>query len=113
MFAIQAGTRQFSGYRIASSGGQMPSRHSRRRPIRQIARKGQDRMNLFTKRRRRKKAASYSALRAGFVSECDRRHIPNGAVRAVTRHTSEAMLAVYDRPGELFSGSAGAYFEGV
>ena len=47
------------------------------------------------------------------VSECDRRHIPNGAVRAVTRHTSNAMLAVYDRPGELFSGSAGAYFEGV
>ena len=59
--------------------------------------------------------AGYSAhsLRAGFVSECDRRHIPNGAVRAVTRHTSDAMLAVYDRPGELFSGSAGAYFEGV
>jgi len=57
----------------------------------------------------------YSAhsLRAGFVSECDRRHIPNGAVRAVTRHASDAMLAVYDRPGELFSGSAGAYFEGV
>ena len=59
--------------------------------------------------------AGYSAhsLRAGFVSECDRRHIPSGAVRAVTRHTSDAMLAVYDRPGELFSGSAGAYFEGV
>ncbi len=59
--------------------------------------------------------SGYSAhsLRAGFVSECDRRHIPNGAVRAVTRHTSDAMLAVYDRPGELFSGSAGAYFEGV
>ena len=60
-------------------------------------------------------ASGYSAhsLRAGFVSECDRRHIPNGAVRAVTRHASDAMLAVYDRPGELFSGSAGAYFEGV
>jgi len=59
--------------------------------------------------------SGYSAhsLRSGFVSECDRRHIPNGAVRAVTRHTSDAMLAVYDRPGELFSGSAGAYFEGV
>ena len=25
----------------------------------------------------------------------------------------DAMLAVYDRPGELFSGSAGVYFEGV
>jgi len=55
----------------------------------------------------------------GWWSQCrggvegDRRHIPNGAVRAVTRHTSDAMLAVYDRPGELFSGSAGAYFEGV
>ena len=59
--------------------------------------------------------AEYSAhsLRAGFVSECDRRHIPSGAVRAVTRHTSEAMLNVYERPGELFDGSAGAYFEGV
>ena len=36
--------------------------------------------------------SGYSAhsLRAGFVSECDRRHIPNGAVRAVTRHTSDA-----------------------
>jgi integrase len=59
--------------------------------------------------------SGYSAhsLRAGFVSECDRRGIHSGAVRAVTRHTSDAMLAVYDRPGELFSGSAGAYFEGV
>ncbi len=37
--------------------------------------------------------SGYSAhsLRAGFVSECDRRHIPNGAVRAVTRHTSDAL----------------------
>jgi len=33
------------------------------------------------------------SLRSGFVSECDRRHIPNG-VRAVTRHTSDAMLVL-------------------
>lgn len=59
--------------------------------------------------------SGYSAhsLRSGFVSECSRRHVPTGAVRAVTRHQSEAMLSVYDRPGELFAGSAGAYFEGV
>ncbi len=51
------------------------------------------------------------SLRAGFVSECDRRRIPSGAVRAVTGHTSDAMLSVYSRPGDLFDGSAGAYFD--
>lgn len=57
----------------------------------------------------------YSAhsLRSGFVSECDRRHIPSAAVRAVTRHTTDAMLNVYERPGRLFSDSAGAFFEDV
>ncbi len=35
------------------------------------------------------------------------------AVSAMDYVASDAMLAVYDRPGELFSGSAGAYFEGV
>lgn len=58
-------------------------------------------------------AGGYSAhsLRAGFVSECDRRHIPAGAVRAVTGHQTEAMLSVYSRPGQTFADSAGAYFE--
>jgi len=55
----------------------------------------------------------YSAhsLRAGFVSECDRRGIPTGAVRAVTGHKSEAMLSAYSRPAKTFADSAGAYFE--
>ncbi len=57
--------------------------------------------------------ADYSAhsLRAGFVSECDRRGIPTGAVRAVTGHKSEAMLSVYSRPAKTFADSAGAYFD--
>jgi len=52
------------------------------------------------------------SLRAGFVSECDRRRIPTAAVRAVTGHTSEQMLSSYARPGQLFDHSAGAYFNG-
>ena len=55
----------------------------------------------------------YSAhsLRAGFVSECDRRGIGSSAVRVVTGHQSDAMLAVYTRPGDLFASSAGAHFD--
>jgi integrase len=57
--------------------------------------------------------AGYSAhsLRAGFVSECDRRRVPTSAVRAVTGHSSDSMLSVYSRPGDLFDGSAGAWFD--
>lgn len=59
--------------------------------------------------------AGYSAhsLRSGFVSECDRRQVPTAAVRHVTGHTSDQMLSVYARPGQLFRDSAGAFFEGV
>lgn len=53
---------------------------------------------------------SAHSLRSGFVSECDRRRIPTAAVRAVTGHTSEAMLSSYARPGALFDSSAGAFF---
>ncbi len=58
--------------------------------------------------------AGYSghSLRAGFVSEADRRGIPSSAVRVVTGHASDVMLAVYQRPRALFESSAGAYFEG-
>jgi len=57
--------------------------------------------------------AHYSAhsLRAGFVSECDRRGIGSSAVRVVTGHQSDAMLATYTRPRSLFESSAGAMFE--
>ena len=57
----------------------------------------------------------YSAhsLRTGFVSECDRRHVPSAAVRTVTGHQTDAMLNSYSRPGQLFADFAGAYFEGV
>lgn len=50
------------------------------------------------------------SLRAGFVSECDRRGIPSMAVRMITGHKSDAMLSVYNRPRDLFESSAGAYF---
>ena len=50
------------------------------------------------------------SLRAGFVSECDRRGISTSAVRIVTGHQSDAMLSVYTRPRALFESSAGAYF---
>jgi site-specific recombinase XerD len=55
----------------------------------------------------------YSAhsLRAGFVSECDRRRIATSAVRLVTGHTSDQMLNSYQRPGELFDSSAGHFFD--
>lgn len=55
----------------------------------------------------------YSAhsLRSGFVSECDRRGIPAGAVRTTTGHQSDAMLNSYSRPGQLFRDSAGNFFD--
>lgn len=57
--------------------------------------------------------AGYSAhsLRAGFVSECDRRAIASSAVRLTTGHQSDAMLATYTRPRTLFESAAGAYFD--
>lgn len=57
--------------------------------------------------------AAYSghSLRAGFVSECDRRGIGTSAVRLVTGHQSDVMLSVYTRPRSLFESSAGAFFE--
>jgi hypothetical protein len=51
------------------------------------------------------------SLRAGFVSECDRRGIASTAVRVVTGHQTEAMLSVYTRPRSLFESSAGAFFD--
>jgi integrase len=51
------------------------------------------------------------SLRAGFVSECDRRGISSSAVRIVTGHQSDAMLSVYTRPRSLFESSAGAFFD--
>jgi integrase len=56
----------------------------------------------------------YSAhsLRAGFVSECDRRGILSSAVRLVTGHATDAMLSTYTRPRSLFKSSAGAFFDG-
>jgi site-specific recombinase XerD len=56
-------------------------------------------------------AFSGHSLRAGFVSECDRRGITTSAVRLVTGHQSDAMLSVYTRPTSLFDSSAGAYFD--
>ncbi len=50
------------------------------------------------------------SLRAGFVSECDRRGITTAAVRLVTGHQSDVMLSVYTRPRSLFDSSAGAFF---
>jgi len=57
--------------------------------------------------------ADYSghSLRAGFVSECDRRGITSSAVRVVTGHQSDVMLNVYTRPRSLFESSAGAFFD--
>lgn len=59
--------------------------------------------------------AGYSghSLRAGFVSECDRRGISTTATRMVTGHASDAMLSVYARPRSLFDQSAGALFNDV
>ncbi len=56
-------------------------------------------------------AYSGHSLRAGFVSECDRRGITSSAVRLVTGHQSDAMLNVYTRPRSLFEFSAGAFFD--
>jgi len=53
------------------------------------------------------------SLRAGFVSECDRRGISTTAVRLVTGHQSDQMLSVYTRPRSLFDQSAGAFFDAV
>ena len=53
------------------------------------------------------------SLRAGFVSECDRRGITTAAVRLVTGHQSDVMLSVYTRPRSLFDSSAGAFFDPV
>ncbi len=55
--------------------------------------------------------ASYSAhsLRSGFVSTMDDHGVPRAAIRAVTRHKSDAMLSSYARPDQLLRDSAGAY----
>ncbi len=50
------------------------------------------------------------SLRAGFVSECDRRGVPDSAVMRTTGHKTVAMLDVYTRPRALFEGSAATYF---
>jgi integrase len=50
------------------------------------------------------------SLRAGFVSECDRRGVPDSAVMRTTGHKTVAMLDVYSRPRALFEGSAATYF---
>ncbi len=55
--------------------------------------------------------APYSAhsLRSGFVSTMDDHGVPRAAIRAVTRHKSDAMLSSYARPDQLLRDSAGAY----
>jgi integrase len=53
------------------------------------------------------------SLRAGFVSECDRRGVPDSAVMRTTGHRTAAMLDVYSRPRALFDGSAASYFSEV
>jgi integrase len=50
------------------------------------------------------------SLRAGFVSECDRRGVPDSAVMRTTGHKTVAMLDVYSRPRALFDGAVGNYF---
>ncbi|OFW52429.1 MAG: hypothetical protein A2V75_09405 [Actinobacteria bacterium RBG_16_70_17] len=59
--------------------------------------------------------AGYSghSLRAGLVSECDRRRISTTDARMVTGHASDAMLNVYPTPRSLFDQSAGALFDDV
>jgi integrase len=57
------------------------------------------------------KGISAHSLRAGFVSECDRRGVPTSAVRLVTGHQSDQMLNSYQRPRSLFESSAGAFFD--
>ncbi len=56
--------------------------------------------------------STYSAhsLRAGHVSESDRRGIPSSAVRLTTHHQSDAMLSTYTRPRSLFEASSGRWF---
>ena len=56
------------------------------------------------------KAVAGHSLRAGFVSECDRRGVPDSAVMRTTGHKTVAMLDVYSRPRALFDGSAASYF---
>jgi integrase len=51
------------------------------------------------------------SLRAGFVSECDRRGVPDSAVMRTTGHKTVAMLDVYSRPRALFEGAAATYFD--
>ena len=53
------------------------------------------------------------SLRAGWISECSKRKIPKMAIRAVTGHSSDAMVDLYGRTSELFEQSAGAYFTDV
>lgn len=55
--------------------------------------------------------AKYSAhsLRSGFVSTMDEHDVPRAAIRAVTRHKSEAVMDSYGRPDRLLRDSAGAW----
>lgn len=53
------------------------------------------------------------SLRSGFVSECDRRGVPDAAVMRTTGHRTAAMLDVYTRPRAIFEGSAPTYFDEV
>lgn len=53
------------------------------------------------------------SLRAGFVSECDRRGVPDSAVMRVTGHRTVAMLDTYTRPRALFDGAAASFFDEV
>jgi integrase len=50
------------------------------------------------------------SLRSGFVSECDRRGVPDSAVMRTTGHRTVAMLEVYNRPRAPFDGAAASYF---
>ena len=50
------------------------------------------------------------SLRSGFVSEADRRGVPDRVITSVTGHRSVAMLSTYSRPRSLFADGPRRYF---
>jgi site-specific recombinase XerD len=51
------------------------------------------------------------SLRAGFVSDMDRHHVPDRVITAITGHKSTAMLSTYSRPRFLFADGPARYFK--
>lgn len=50
------------------------------------------------------------SLRAGFVSEADRRGVPDRVITSVTGHKSPVMLTVYSRPRSVFADGPARWF---